>query len=216
MERPSKVAVPRPISSRMTRERGPAQFKIAAVSTISTMKVERPRARSSEAPTRENSRSTTPIRARSAGTYDPACASSTISAFWRKNVDLPAIFGPVTTAIRPPERSQSLGAKALPCACSDASTTGCRPPLISKSKDASTWGRVQSRRQASSASAATRSSRAKLWLNRWRSLVFAHIRARRASKSAFSRISAHSLAVSILASSSTSSRVEKRIASAIV
>ena len=34
---------------------------MAAVSTISTMKVDRPRARSSAAPTRLNSRSTTPI-----------------------------------------------------------------------------------------------------------------------------------------------------------
>ena len=48
----------------------------AAVSTISTMKVERPRARSSAAPTRENSRSTMPIRARYAGTKLPICAST--------------------------------------------------------------------------------------------------------------------------------------------
>ena len=39
-----------------------------AVSTISTMKVEWPRARSSAAPTRENRRSTTPIWADFAGT----------------------------------------------------------------------------------------------------------------------------------------------------
>ena len=60
MDKPSKVAVPRPISSRMTRARGPARLSIAAVSTISTMKVERPRARSSAAPTRLNRRSTAP------------------------------------------------------------------------------------------------------------------------------------------------------------
>ena len=52
MARPSSVAVPRPISSTTTRERGPAWCRIAAVSVISTMKVERPRARSSAAPTR--------------------------------------------------------------------------------------------------------------------------------------------------------------------
>jgi hypothetical protein len=41
---------------------------MAAVSIISAMKVERPRARSSAAPTRENSRSTRPMRADFAGT----------------------------------------------------------------------------------------------------------------------------------------------------
>ena len=49
---PSSVAVPRPISSTTTSERGPAWCRMAAVSVISTMKVERPRARSSAAPTR--------------------------------------------------------------------------------------------------------------------------------------------------------------------
>ena len=84
IDRPSKVAVPRPISSRITSERGVAWLRIAAVSTISTMKVERPRARSSAAPTRENSRSTTPICARRAGTKLPICASTAMSAFWRR------------------------------------------------------------------------------------------------------------------------------------
>ena len=63
MASPSRVAVPRPISSTTTSERGPAWCRIAAVSVISTMKVLRPRARSSAAPTRLNSRSTTPIAA---------------------------------------------------------------------------------------------------------------------------------------------------------
>ena len=61
IDSPSNVAVPRPISSRMTSERSVAWLRIAAVSTISTMKVERPRARSSDAPTRQNSRSTMPM-----------------------------------------------------------------------------------------------------------------------------------------------------------
>ena len=100
MESPSKVAVPRPISSRITRERGLAWFRIAAVSTISTMKVERPRARSSAAPTRLNSRSTTPIWAARAGTKAPIWASTAISAFWRRKVDLPAILGPVSSQRR--------------------------------------------------------------------------------------------------------------------
>ena len=94
------MAVPRPISSRITSERGVAWFRMAAVSTISTMKVERPRARSSAAPTRENSRSTTPMCAEAAGTNDPICASTVISAFWRRKVDLPAMLGPVTSQMR--------------------------------------------------------------------------------------------------------------------
>ncbi|MDT4857258.1 hypothetical protein FQZ97_916760 [compost metagenome] len=68
MDRPSKVAVPRPISSSTTRLRRVARLRMADVSTISTMKVERPWAMSSLAPTRENSRSITPIWALSAGT----------------------------------------------------------------------------------------------------------------------------------------------------
>ena len=54
--------MPRPISSRMTRLFAVACARIAAVSTISTMKVDRPRARLSDAPTRLNRRSIRPIR----------------------------------------------------------------------------------------------------------------------------------------------------------
>ena len=54
------MAVPRPISSSTTNDRSVAWVRMAAVSTISIMKVERPRARSSPAPTRLNRRSTTP------------------------------------------------------------------------------------------------------------------------------------------------------------
>ena len=71
METPSKVEVPRPISSRMTRLRSVALFMMLAVSFISTMRVERPVARSSEAPTRVKMRSTMPMRAASAGTKLP-------------------------------------------------------------------------------------------------------------------------------------------------
>ena len=77
---------------------------MAAVSTISTMKVERPRARSSAAPTRENSRSTTPMCAGCAGTKEPICAMIAISAFWRRKVDLPAMLGPVISQMRPAVR----------------------------------------------------------------------------------------------------------------
>ena len=55
-----------------------------------------------------------PICAASAGTKAPICARIAISAFWRRNVDLPAMFGPVTSQSRPMpsgDRSQSLGTK---------------------------------------------------------------------------------------------------------
>ena len=84
----------------MTSERSVAWLRMAAVSTISTMKVERPRARSSAAPTRENSRSTMPMWAERAGTNEPIWASTAMSAFWRRKVDLPAMLGPVTSQMR--------------------------------------------------------------------------------------------------------------------
>ena len=55
-----------------------------AVSVISTMKVDMPRARSSCAPTRVKMRSQSPIEALEAGTKEPAWASSTIIAAWRR------------------------------------------------------------------------------------------------------------------------------------
>ena len=75
--------VPRPISSRMTNERSEALLMILAVSFISTMKVDWPRARSSLAPTLVKMRSTKPTSALSAGTKLPICAIKTISATWR-------------------------------------------------------------------------------------------------------------------------------------
>jgi hypothetical protein len=64
---PSKVLVPRPISSSTIRLRGVALFRMLAVSCISTIKVLRPRARSSLAPTRVNTRSTRPSSALARG-----------------------------------------------------------------------------------------------------------------------------------------------------
>ena len=75
------MEVPRPISSKITSALSSAWLSIAAVSTISTMNVERPRARSSDAPTRLKICETIPISAFVAGTYDPACASNAIKAF---------------------------------------------------------------------------------------------------------------------------------------
>ena len=80
---PSNVDVPRPISSRMSREFGVAFFRMSATSFISTMNVDWPDARSSDAPMRVNSLSTMPMRAALAGTKLPIWAISTISATWR-------------------------------------------------------------------------------------------------------------------------------------
>ena len=80
---PSNVLVPRPISSRMIRLRGVALFRMFAVSLISTMNVDCPRARSSLAPMRVKMRSTRSIRASAAGMNDPVCASSASSATCR-------------------------------------------------------------------------------------------------------------------------------------
>lgn len=68
MDRPSNVAVPLPISSRMTSERSVALLMMREVSFISTMKVDCPFARSSLAPTRQKMRSVRPMWADSAGT----------------------------------------------------------------------------------------------------------------------------------------------------
>ena len=112
------------------------------------MNVERPRARSSAAPTRENSRSMMPIRAREAGTKLPICAISAISAFWRRKVDLPAMLGPVISQIWPDfcsgpgERSQALAINGWPLCLSACSTTGWRPPSIAKLSELSTSGRT--------------------------------------------------------------------------
>ena len=55
----------------------------AATSVISTIKVDWPEARSSLAPIRVNTRSTTPTRAERAGTKEPIWAMRTIRATWR-------------------------------------------------------------------------------------------------------------------------------------
>ena len=98
--RPSKVEVPRPISSISTRLCAVALLRMAAASVISTMNVEAPRARSSAAPMRVRIRSTGPTRAALAGTKLPQRASSTTSATERMKVDLPPMLGPVITSSR--------------------------------------------------------------------------------------------------------------------
>ena len=60
-----------------------ASALMAAASSISTMKVERPRESSSEAPMRVKMRSMSPISASSAGTNEPMRAKRAMSAHWR-------------------------------------------------------------------------------------------------------------------------------------
>ncbi|MDT4855551.1 hypothetical protein FQZ97_899110 [compost metagenome] len=81
--RPSKVEVPRPISSISTRLSGVAACRICAASVISTMKVDCALARSSAAPMRVWMASIGPSRQETAGTKLPTLASSTITATWR-------------------------------------------------------------------------------------------------------------------------------------
>lgn len=92
------------------------------------MKVLRSRKRSSLAPILENSLSTTPIFAESAGTKDPTCAKMTVSAVCRSSVDFPAIFGPVIMCIfEESDISTEFGTNWRPEARSPISTVGWRP-----------------------------------------------------------------------------------------
>ena len=110
-----------------------------AVSVISTIKVERPVWSSSPAPMRAKIRSQSPMTARFAGTKLPASAISAMSAFWRMNVDFPAMLGPVTSAsvavafafaLAPTLPSvQSFGTNFPP---SERSRTGCLACSISR------------------------------------------------------------------------------------
>ena len=137
---PSNVLVPRPISSRMISDLLVAWFSIDAVSTISTMNVDCPRARSSCSPTRLKIRSTRPIDADSAGTKLPICAMSTSTATCLMYVDLPAMFGPVMMAswLSVQFNSVSLGTKSP--ASRTLSTTGWRPCRMTMASDSLSSG----------------------------------------------------------------------------
>ena len=137
---PSYVEVPLPISSSTINEEAVACFKIFAVSLISTMKVDCPEARSSEAPILVNILSTIPTVADLAGTKEPICAIRIIRAVCLIYVDLPAMFGPVTiaTLFRLSSRSTSLGTKGMSFRV--CSTTGCLPAFISRSREVSISG----------------------------------------------------------------------------
>ena len=84
MAMPSKVEVPRPISSRISSERGVAFLRISATSVISTMKVDWPEARSSDAPMRVKSLvDDADARGWTPGRSEPIWAMRTISATCR-------------------------------------------------------------------------------------------------------------------------------------
>ena len=71
IDSPSKVLVPLPISSKISRLSFVAFLRILATSVISTIKVDCPLARSSEAPTLVNILSQIPMLAEEAGTKLP-------------------------------------------------------------------------------------------------------------------------------------------------
>ena len=77
---PSKVEVPLPISSKIIRLLEVALLSIDATSLISTINVDCPAERSSDAPIRVNTLSTIPSSALAAGTKLPACAMTQTSA----------------------------------------------------------------------------------------------------------------------------------------
>ena len=74
--------------------------RMCAVSCISTMNVDCPRRIWSVAPTRVKIRSTRPTLASRAGTKLPIWARITMSAVWRRKVDLPPMLGPVRICSR--------------------------------------------------------------------------------------------------------------------
>ena len=165
-----------------------------------------------------------------AGTYEPICASTAMSAFWRRNVDLPAMLGPVTSQMRPsavsspgralppPPSTQSLSMKAPALAAFSAcSTTGWRPPRISKAWLSSTRGpRVAlGARQLGERRPWRRARPARRRCARGRA-ARASIAAASSAKISCSRLRARSVAEAMRPSMSTSSAVEKRTALAIV
>ena len=97
IESPSKVAVPRPISSRMTRLR--AARLVEDRRGLDHLDHEG-RAAAREivggADAAEQAVDDADVAAL-AGTKLPICAMTAISAFWRRKVDLPAMLGPVSS-----------------------------------------------------------------------------------------------------------------------
>ncbi len=127
---PSYVEVPRPISSNMSRLDEVAFLSMSETSVISTMNVDIPADRSSEAPILVNTMSTMPTVADFAGTKEPICAMSTISAVCRYYLDYRRCWRPVMIRARKSSLSRcvSLGTKRASVCMS--STTGWRPSFI--------------------------------------------------------------------------------------
>ena len=139
---PSKVLVPRPISSSTIRLRLLILLIMLAVSFISTINVLSPPLKLSEAPTRVNILSVCGMMAFCAGTKLPACAINVISTVCLSKALLPLIFGPVMMMIC----CSSLSSITVLATYSSPtgklrSMTGCRPFSICKAYSSVTTGR---------------------------------------------------------------------------
>ena len=134
--------VPRPISSSRIRERGVMLLRMAAVSSISTMKVDSPREMLSEAPTRVNILSNRLMCADLAGTNEPIWAITAIRAVCLSRADLPDMFGPVRMMICcfSLSRYRSLATYSSPAGII-RSMTGWRPCSIFRISPSSTSAR---------------------------------------------------------------------------
>ena len=208
---PSQVEVPRPISSSSTRLRAVAVCRMALVSDISTMNVDCPRTRLSLAPTRVNTRSAMPTRARVAGTKLPICAIRAMSPICRRIVLLPAMFGPVRMIMRAAAVSDTSFGMNWSRGIM-RSTTGCRPPVMSSAKSSLTSGRTYPSRAATSARAASTSSWASVDATCCRRPISAAVFARNSSKRCRSSSSVRSVACSTFSSNSFSAGVTYRSA----
>ena len=144
-----------------------AFLRILATSVISTINVDCPEARSSEAPTLVKIRSTTPMFALSAGTKLPICAISTIKAVCLIYVDLPAIFGPVIMDTLFLWLSRYVSFAINISLLIIFSTTGWRPFRISMRPVSLIFGRTKLFLWATSAREAKTSSAATAFAVRW-------------------------------------------------
>jgi hypothetical protein len=143
------VAVPRPISSKNHQRAFAGLMRMTAVSTISTMKVDRPRRdRRRRRPARTAGRRM-PMRARVAGTKLPVCANQRDQrVFCAKRSILPAMLGPVISQILtrilsgPGERSQALAIKGLAVALQRLFDHRMPAAFDRKASEVSTSGRT--------------------------------------------------------------------------
>ena len=140
-------------------------------------------------------------------------------AFWRRNVDLPAMFGPVKSQIvsAVPFRLQSFATKtAEDCTLSAASTTGWRPCDTLKLRLLFKVGLTQPPFIASSAKPEDTSISAIAVAKACRCPACSKTELRRFSKISNSSSVAFPAAFKILVSSSPKSMVVKRTALAVV